>query len=191
MKYTDINRKFTDTVSSYLANGYHFNTATMNGSQGEISAVDLTNGREIIRVLLQHFSGKNYFDGGIEIVVGRVKESERIQPNSSHNMHDIIWNGRLEVTSCERFYELSRHGSVDPFFGTEAESDVVSEKRLARYSYRHDQSSTDITEKAAPLVKEYIREKFGVRRVITNDIKVTKNRGKYTVSYHEHRAQLH
>ena len=191
MKYTDINRKFTDTVSSYLANGYHFNTATMNGSQGEISAVDLTNGREIIRVLLQHFSGKNYFDGGIEIVVGRVKESERIQPNSSHNRHDIIWNGRLEVISCERFYELSRHGSVDPFFGTEAESDVVSEKRLARYSYRHDQSSTDITEKAAPLVKEYIREKFAVRRVIMGDIKVTKNCGKYTVKYRQHSAQLH
>ena len=55
MKYIDINRKFTDTVSSYLANGYHFNTATMNGSQGEISAVDLTNDSEIIRVLLRRF----------------------------------------------------------------------------------------------------------------------------------------
>ena len=191
MKYTDINRKFTDTVSNYLANGYHFNTATMNGSQGEISAVDLTNGHEVIRVLLQRFSGKNYFDGGIEIVVGRVKESERIQPNGSYNMHSIVWNEHLEVISCEKFYELSRHGCEDPFFGTEAESDIVSEKRIARYGYRHDQCAEDVTEKAAPLVKEYIREKFGVRRVIANDIKVTKNRGKYTVTYRQHSAQLH
>ena len=36
-----------------------------------------------------------------------------------------------------------------------------------------------------------IVEKFGVRRVKTDDIKVVKHGGRYTVTYHKHAAQLH
>lgn len=45
MKYIDINRKFTETVSSYIAQGYIINTASMSGSQGEVAHIDLTNGK--------------------------------------------------------------------------------------------------------------------------------------------------
>ena len=41
------------------------------------------------------------------------------------------------------------------------------------------------------MVKRYVHEKFGVRRVVMGDIKVTKNCGKYTVKYRQHSAQLH
>ena len=53
MTYADINKMFTAEVSKYLARGYHFNTASMIGSQGETAKVDLTNGTEIIRILLR------------------------------------------------------------------------------------------------------------------------------------------
>lgn len=186
MKYTDINRKFTDTVSSYLANGYHFNTATMNGSQGEISAVDLTNDSEIIRVLLRRFNGTSSAANGLELIVGRVEA--KIQPNLPTTFQ-TVWNDRLEVLSTECFYDLSGiNGSS--FYGCENEFIAAQEKRHARRAL-HRIHSKDITEKAAPLVKEYIREKFGVRRVIMGDIKVTKNCGKYTVKYRQHSAQLH
>ena len=56
MTYADINKMFTAEASKYLARGYHFNTASMSGSQGETAKVDLTNGTEIIRVLLRTFS---------------------------------------------------------------------------------------------------------------------------------------
>ena len=92
MKYVDINRKFTEAVSTYLMKGYHFNTATMNGSQGEISAVDLTNGSEIIRVLLRRFNGNTFADKGIELVVGRVES--KIEPNVSTTFQ-TVWNNRL------------------------------------------------------------------------------------------------
>ena len=49
----------------------------------------------------------------------------------------------------------------------------------------------DVTKKAAPMVKKYIHEKFGVRRVKMDDIKVVKHGGCYTVTYHKHAAQLH
>ena len=56
MKYIDINRKFTETVSSYIAQGYIINTASMSGSQGEIAHIDLTDGKQIVRVLLDSFT---------------------------------------------------------------------------------------------------------------------------------------
>lgn len=186
MKFIDINREFTDTVSSYLANGYHFNTATMNGSQGEISAVDLTNDSEIIRVLLRRFNGTNSAANGLELIVGRVEA--KIQPNLPTTFQ-TVWNDRLEVLSAECFYDLSGiNGSS--FYGTEDEFLAAQKKRHARRALLRSRSE-DVTEKAAPLVKEYVREKFGVRRVMMGDIKVTKSCGKYTVSYRQHSAQLH
>ena len=41
------------------------------------------------------------------------------------------------------------------------------------------------------MVKKYILEKFGVRRVKMDDIKDVKHGGRYTVTYHKHAAQLH
>ena len=71
MTYADINKMFTAEVSKYLARGYHFNTASMSGSQGETAKVDLTNGTEIIRVLLRTFSD-GWDKQGTELFVGRV-----------------------------------------------------------------------------------------------------------------------
>ena len=186
MKYIDINRKFTEAVSSYLMKGYYFNTATMNGSQGEISAVDLTNGHEIVRVLLRRFSGNTFADKGIELVVGRVES--KIEPNVSTTFQ-TVWNNKLAVLSIERFYDLSGI-SDSSFYVSEDEFLAAQKKRHARRALLRSRSE-DVTEKAAPLVKEYIREKFGVRRVTMSDIKVTKSLGKYTVTYRQHSAQLH
>ena len=47
MKFIDINRKFTAAVSSYMAQGYYINAASMSGSQGEIAHIDLTDGKQM------------------------------------------------------------------------------------------------------------------------------------------------
>lgn len=52
MKYIDINQRFTAKVAEYIAKGYTINTATMSGSQGEVAHVDLTDGKQVVRVLL-------------------------------------------------------------------------------------------------------------------------------------------
>ena len=56
MKFIDINREFTAAASRYMAQGYYINAGTMGGSQGEVAHIDLTNGTEIIRVLLTTFN---------------------------------------------------------------------------------------------------------------------------------------
>ena len=162
MKFIDINRKFTAAANSYMAQGYYINAGTMGGSQGEVAHIDLTNGTEIIRVLLTTFN--NYLGTeGVELIVGRVKDD--IKPNQEDRW-STVWNERLEVISSKKFYRLNNRAQ-DGFYGTEEEA------------------------KAAPMVKKYVHEKFGVRRVKMDDIKVVKHGGRYTVTYHKHAAQLH
>lgn len=56
MKYADINKRYTEIVSEYMAAGYTLNSSTMSGSQGEIASIDLTDGKAIIRVLVSRFN---------------------------------------------------------------------------------------------------------------------------------------
>lgn len=95
MKFIDINREFTAAANSYMAQGYYINAGTMGGSQGEVAHIDLTNGTEIIRVLLTTFN--NYLGTeGVELIVGRVKDD--IKPNQEDRWN-TVWNERLEVIS--------------------------------------------------------------------------------------------
>lgn len=189
MKYIDINRKFTAVVNSYMMQGYTFNSSTMGGSQGEIVHIDLTNGTEIIRVLLQKFSGDMVTDGGVELIVGRV--TDNVHPNEARE-RQTIWNDRLEVVSSEKFYTLSGYADDEPFYGTETEAKSATRKRFDRYKIRRAGScSVDITEKASPAVKKYIRRKFGVTRVMMSLVSVTKCGNKYTVRYGSHSMVLH
>lgn len=171
MKFIDINREFTAAANSYMAQGYYINAGTMGGSQGEVAHIDLTNGTE-----------------GVELVVGRVKDD--IKPNQEDRW-STVWNERLEVISSKKFYRLNNRAQ-DGFYGTEEEANAAEEKRFDRYKSRSsNDSAVDVTTKAAPMVKKYIHEKFGVRRVKMDDIKVVKHGGRYTVTYHKHAAQLH
>lgn len=114
MKFIDINREFTAAASSYMAQGYYINAGTMGGSQGEVAHIDLTNGTEIIRVLLTTFN--NYLGTeGVELIVGRVKDD--IKPNQE-DRRSTVWNERLEVISSKKFYRLNNRAQ-DGFYGTE------------------------------------------------------------------------
>ena len=71
MKYAEINKIFTNKVNEYLANGYTINSATMSGSQGEVAKIDLTNGNEIIRIMIDECWENHHAYNGYEIIVGR------------------------------------------------------------------------------------------------------------------------
>ena len=143
MKYSDINKMFTTEVNKYLAQGYRFNTASMNGSQGELAKVDLTNGTEIIRIVARTFS-KEWDKQGVELFVGRVAEKEGIRPDVAYCVN-TIWNGRLEQVSSQRFYEVNGYGDPDKFYGTEADAEAVSKVRMSRYAQRPSRKAEDMT----------------------------------------------
>ena len=158
MKYSDINKMFTTEVNKYLAQGYRFNTASMNGSQGELAKVDLTNGTEIIRIVARTF--------------GRVAEKEGIRPDVAYCVN-TIWNGRLEQVSSQRFYEVSGYGDPDKFYGTEADAEAVSKVRMSRYAQRPSGKAEDMTNaETIKMAVRFIRRKLGIKNVDKKRIEV-------------------
>ena len=187
MKFIDINREFTAAANSYMAQGYYINAGTMGGSQGEVAHIDLTNGTEIIRVLLTTFN--NYLGTeGVELIVGRVKDD--IKPNQEDRWN-TVWNERLEVISNKKFYKLSSNRDDSVFYGTREKATAADEKRFERYCRRDCRIKKHLPEKASPLVKEFVRRKFGLKRVVVSNIQITKQSGVYTVTYNQHSTQLH
>lgn len=182
MKYADINRRYTEIVAEYIGKGYTINTASMSGSQGETAKIDLTNGTEIIRVIIDTFSDWTNNLEGVEILVGKVTD-EDVRPHSSSGWN-TIWNNRLDVLSTERFYKIGedrRHGT---FYGSEAEAKAVVAIRRSRYFLRESARKTEnITDKAMEIAKKVIRREFGVKRICEANITVCRYNGAYTIGY--------
>lgn len=162
MKFETINRKFTETVAEWMARGYTINTATMGGSQGEVSKIDLTDGKEIIRVLLGNLSGASekigdryYHMDGVELITGRVTDD--VMPNSP-NTWSNVWNEHLEVLSSEKFYEIGRARRNDEkWYGTRDEAIAQQNKASARYSGRYVSRRQELSDRAKEIVLTYVR----------------------------------
>lgn len=139
MKYIDINKRFTEIVSEYIATGYMLNTASMNGSEGEISKVDLTDGKEILRVLITNFhdSECRYNLNGVEIVVGRVPEEDRVTPHDDSNWFNP-WNTHLEKLRQERFFQVGENRRGGRFFGTQEDAEAAEMIRFQRFRSKYN-----------------------------------------------------
>lgn len=138
MKRAELNTIFTAKVNEYLAKGYTFNTETMAGHQGEVAKVDLTNGEEIIRVIMER---KHSWELGecFTITVGRATE---VEPGIT----DTIWNNKLEVLDQEIFHQAA-YGS--DYLITREEAEKNANKRKARVERRiHNTNEEVITDKA-------------------------------------------
>ncbi len=190
MNYADINKRYTATVAEYMAKGYTINTRTMAGSQGDYAHIDLTDGTEIIRIMVDTFHEWTDISlDGLEIIVGRA--NSEVIPNSENDYH-TLWNNELDILSRERFYEIGadrRHGK---FYGTLEEATTAQQLKFQRYIAKHqDNKSEDITAKAMEIAKRIIRREFKVKRICEADVKVSKSSNGYTVSYKGKAYRLH
>lgn len=185
MKYAEINKKFTAAVAGYLAQGYTFNTATMTGSQGERSRVDLTNGTEIITIYLNKFSSWTYDAdlSGWELVVARPCQKDELTPNE-HSGYRTLWLAHVEVISVERFYQLGRD---DDWFVTEEEAKAAATKQVERYMHKprwHNSNSVEIENpKARELAKQYLIDHRVAKRVDMNQMQLKKRTEKQGVRF--------
>jgi len=191
VKYADINKSFTEIVAEYINKGYLVNSASMTGSQGEISRIDLTNGTEIIRVMVGHFTEwKPMSVDGIEIIVGRAQGD--VKPHSHTDWH-TIWNNRLEILSQERFYKIGEtRRDRTPCYGTKEDALAAADLHYKRFRIRNQtQETKEITSKAMEIAKRIIRREFKVQRIREADIRVIKSNGRYTISYGRKAYTLH
>lgn len=182
MKYAEINKRYTEIAAEYMAKGYTVNTTTMGGSQGEIAHLDLTDGREIIRILVDSFH--EWTDtslDGVEIRVGRA--AAEIKPNYSE-CHQTIWNNRLEPISVERFYEVGADRRRGKFYGTPEEATKANELRFRRWKAKHSHESTwSPTEPMMEAAKRIVRSRLGLKRISQGDVRICKGEKGYVVYY--------
>lgn len=139
MKFAEINKVFTEKVAEYIGKGYHINVATMSGSQsGEIGKIDLTDGKELIRVLLEDDSKHEisvekrwgYFYKIVRLTVGRA--TGRFELDTS-NTWDTVWNNRLEVIESCEWYEINERGR-EVWYGSKLDAEAAQEVRRERYN---------------------------------------------------------
>lgn len=182
MSYADINKRYTATVAEYMVKGYTINTRTMTGSQGDYAHIDLTDGTEVIRIMVDTFHDwTNISLDGLEIIVGRA-DSE-VKPNSESDYH-TLWNNRLNIISRERFYEIGDDRHHGKFYGTLEEATAAQQLKVQRYIAKHQgNKAKDLTPKAMEIAKRIIRREFKVKRICEANVKVSKSDKGYTVSY--------
>lgn len=192
MKYIDINQKFTAKVAEYIAKGYTINTATMSGSQGEVAHVDLTDGKQVVRVLLDSFTEYDSFNSlsGLEIVVGT--PADKVVPYDTVR-YNTIWNNRLEAIESERFYEIGsskRRGNT--FYGTKAEAEQAEALSVERYKAKSKTSPyIDLTDRYLPLAVSIVKKRTGCTRVQKANVRIHKDSKGYIVSYRNELYRLH
>ena len=97
MHKQDIRNIYTQKVTELLNQGYTIFPDTMGGSQGEIAHIDLTNGSEILRVILERGLLWSHIDDGfhgdaVTLTVGKAAADTWI----GDRWDGTIWNTRLE-----------------------------------------------------------------------------------------------
>lgn len=167
----EIDRLFTEKVKAYLSKGYEIHTGTMNGSQGEIAKVDLTNGDEVIRILLEHaFSLKG---NPVAVKVGRNTGSLR------GSTWDSIWNHKLEVLEEATFYKIA-----DNYYVAPEEYEAIYEKHWTRMKLAERKNVIELGEAAKEIVLPFVRRQPKCKSVKLRDIeRVCKSVRKDGVTY--------
>lgn len=171
----DIENIYTYIIKGYLENGYRIYYSTMGGSQGEIAKVDLTNDKEIIRVLLCSKT-ENYREHPIHkymdldyftIIVGR--NTDKLWGDS---FADIIWNEHLELISEIRFYKIGRKNNS--FFGTKQEAIDAMHKyyeRLKFKSFDWAEERIEInSDEAKRIVLPFVKRQYKCKSATVKDI---------------------
>lgn len=190
MKYKDIDQKYTELVSKYLAAGYIINSATMASSEGENASIDLTKDGKMVRVLVGSFVELNdYYLQGVEIVEGVVVED--IVPHCEGSWQ-TIWNSRLKVVSRQRYYEVGRNRNTGrKFYGTREAAKRADKLRGQRRYINKVSDTRDLTQIGLKVAERIAREKFKARRISYKDLRVSKTGRGYIVVYKNNTYRLH
>lgn len=197
MKFREINQKFTAKVAEYMTKGWYFNCGTMNGSQGEIAKADLTDGINIVRVVLRKDYGHERIDeklfwsyDSIVLEVGMVNlESERVTPNNNDTW-ETIWNNKLEILERDEWYV---EGKRRDWFVDRDEAIESYRKMIERYTARDRKIEKDITavKGVAEVALKYAKRQPRCKSAKLADVKVTKREdGKFYVVYKDKKWRL-
>ena len=149
MKKQDIRNAYTQKVTELLNQGYTIFPDTMSGHQGEIAHIDLSNGSEIIRVLLTREHRWERSEGGysgdtICLTVGKAAPDTRV----FDNWDGLVWNNRLEPSFQIEWAWIGGNRKHDWY------TDMEEGKRISHLQWeRYKAQQTDRTEELGEAFK--------------------------------------
>lgn len=159
MKKQDIRRIYTEKVTELLNQGWTIFPDTMNGSQGEIAHIDLTDGNEIRRVLLERDTHWEREEGGywgdvIRLTVGRAGKDTWV----GQTWDGTVWNNRLEPIFQIEWAWLGSRRCSDWYVSLE-EGRAAHQKQLERYRNREDRTNyTDLPDACKSAALRWVRK---------------------------------
>lgn len=167
----DIENLYTDTVREYLDNGYRIYYSTMGGSQGEIAKIDLTNDKEIIRILLES-KNECYMDNPIDLNYFAIIVGRNTDKLIGDTFFDTIWNGHLELISELRIYKIGRKDNS--FFGTKQEAIDAMLKYYERLKFRSfdwvEERVELNSDEAKKIVLPFVKRQYKCKSATVKDI---------------------
>ena len=167
MKMKDIKAAATKIVSTYIGWGYIL-SETMSGHQGELLKVDLTNGKEVIRVLID--DRRHHFDklDEVAIEVRRYVFGKDAKSEKSH----ILWNGQGELIAEYVYYKLARFSDGDWYTDNKDEAESALAIRNVRRDVKHSSSKSGVytDEKRKVIVLGYVRKQPRCKSKKVSDI---------------------
>lgn len=192
MKFEAVNKIYTQKVAEWIAKGYWINAGTMSGSQGEYAHIDLTNGTELIRVLLADetdWQNREFGYGALDtvvLIVGRCTDNIRL--GDADRLGNTVWNNKLEVIEKMVWWKALGHRSN--WLMSEEEVQAQIEKRNARHEARKNkETGKKVFKGAEKVVKSFINRQKGCKGVKASEISEVRKivdenwRGGFTVRY--------
>ncbi len=175
----DIRRAFTEKINNYLAQGMEISVRTMSGSQGEISKVDLTDGKYIYRVRLDRESkmfDEDFFYGycdTIELTVEKFEDSGR----NEFDMWETLWSGKGELIETHTWYSLDRDKTA--FVDSMEEMERIFKARVERRESRREKNKVVTDDRRIALVHKMVKKHKGYASVNKKAIEKVVREGGY------------
>lgn len=190
----DIDKIFTDTIKIYLDDGFYIYSNTMGGHQGEIAKVDLFDGKNFRRVLMNSGSEYTSTDNNRRINLEYISIIVGVNIDKLYGTaHEIVWNEHLEILSVRKYYRIGETWNGN-CFGSKEEAIIAKLKHYKRLSINPDALPYDKTivfsDKAKKIVLPYMKKQRKCSSITVKQIdkvykKIRKNRnGKEEVGYY-------
>ena len=169
MKKQEIRNIYTQKVTELLAKGYTIFPDTMNGSQGEIAHIDLTNGSEIVRVLLERGLlwsriGDGFHGDAVKLTVGRAAADTWI----GDRWDGTIWNNRLEKISEIEWAEVN--GSREGWYTDLDEAARIGHIQRERYLRKSAARREELGDAYKSIALRWLRKQPKMKTAKLSDI---------------------
>ncbi len=169
MKKQDIRNIYTQKVTELLAKGYTVFPDTMNGSQGEIAHIDLTDGSQIVRVLLERGRCWSHIDDGfygdvVTLTIGRAAADTWV----GEHWDGTIWNNRLEKIFEIGWAEVNDRG--EGWYTELGEAARIGHIRRERYIAQAKGTREELGEAYKSVALKWVRKQPRMKTCKLEDI---------------------